>query len=86
MRYDYKCPVCGYTKEVSHGMTESPIIECDKCGALMKKIVSFNKNIFIVKNKVGEFRKYHIEGREKSDARNDFMKKHPYEPVPKDLL
>ena len=85
MRYDYKCPSCGFIKEVSHGMNESPVVKCDKCGSIMRKIISFNGNFFI-KNKLGDFRRYHIEGKERADARNNFMKKHPYEPVPKDLL
>jgi len=37
VRYDYFCPECDSTKEVSHGMFEEPDIICDKCGAKMKK-------------------------------------------------
>lgn len=29
--YDYKCPNCGTTKEVTHGMNELPIVRCPRC-------------------------------------------------------
>ncbi len=40
--YDYKCPECGYEKEVQHSMSEIGKIEvlCDHCGARMKKMMS----------------------------------------------
>ena len=40
--YDYKCPECGYEKEVQHPMSEIGKIEilCDHCGAPMKKMMS----------------------------------------------
>lgn len=85
MRYDYKCPKCGFIKEVSHGMNEKPDVICDKCGAKMNKIIS-NEGLFIIKNSVGEYTRYHAYGHEKADARHAFEKKHPYDPVPKDLL
>ncbi len=40
--YDYKCPECGFEKEVQHSMSEIGRIEvlCDHCGAAMKKMMS----------------------------------------------
>jgi putative FmdB family regulatory protein len=31
MRYDYKCPVCGYVEEEYHSMKEEPVFLCPKC-------------------------------------------------------
>ena len=36
--YDYKCPDCGFTDEVSHAMSESPEYDCPDCLVLMKKV------------------------------------------------
>lgn len=38
--YDYACDTCGHTQEVSHKMTETPKIECEKCGSVMRKLIS----------------------------------------------
>ncbi len=41
--YDYKCPECGFTDEVIHGMSESPEYECPDCHLVMKKVfATFN--------------------------------------------
>jgi predicted nucleic acid-binding Zn ribbon protein len=37
-KYDYRCAICLATREVEHGMSESPLVEC--CGKPMKKIIS----------------------------------------------
>ena len=29
--YDYQCCKCGHVQEERHGMTETPIITCQKC-------------------------------------------------------
>jgi putative FmdB family regulatory protein len=34
--YDYYCPQCDLMKEVTHPMSESPEIFCDKCQTKMK--------------------------------------------------
>jgi len=84
MRYDYKCPKCGYKKEITHSMNESPVIKCDKCNNKMFKLITGGQAVFI--KKVGEYTRYHKEGLERQMARRKWEKKHPYEPVPKDLL
>ena len=40
--YDYSCPSCGSEKEVRHSMNEigKIAVECDSCGAKMKKMLS----------------------------------------------
>lgn len=38
--YAYKCDACGQLKDVSHGMTETPRIECDVCAQTMRKTIS----------------------------------------------
>ena len=39
MFYDYICEDCNVVEEQSHGMTETPIINCPKCGKQMKRII-----------------------------------------------
>jgi len=38
--YDYKCPSCCYEEEVSHKITEDPLITCPSCfeSNMIKKI------------------------------------------------
>ena len=40
--YDYKCKnsECDTVIEVSHKITESPEIKCEKCGSEMAKLIS----------------------------------------------
>lgn len=40
LRYDYKCPVCAYIKEVRHGMSEEPVVVCIECENEMDKLVT----------------------------------------------
>jgi len=41
MIYDYKCVDCENIQEEEHGMNESPVIKCNKCGSNnIKKIIS----------------------------------------------
>lgn len=43
--YQYKCSSCGHEQEVSHRMTETPEIKCEKCNNECKKVIcasSFN--------------------------------------------
>jgi len=39
IRYDYRCVSCSLTREVSHGMDESPIVVCE-CGKPMRKVIT----------------------------------------------
>ena len=40
--YDYLCTrsTCNFSKEVFHKMSENPEIICEKCGSLMKRLIS----------------------------------------------
>jgi putative FmdB family regulatory protein len=38
--YEYKCEKCGRESEVMQKMTEKPLIECEKCGGKLKKMIS----------------------------------------------
>ena len=37
--YVYHCYKCEYDKDVKHGMTESPVIQCEECNEVMKKVI-----------------------------------------------
>jgi putative FmdB family regulatory protein len=37
--YVYHCYECEYDKEVVHGMTESPKVECKECERTMSKVI-----------------------------------------------
>ena len=39
-KYDYKCTKCNLIKEITHKMMESPKILCEKCGEIMKRLIS----------------------------------------------
>lgn len=47
--YDYRCPSCEHTQEINHRMDETPEIKCEKCGIIMKRIISGGSG-FIVKS------------------------------------
>jgi putative FmdB family regulatory protein len=34
--YDYRCPRCGYIREVRHGRDEAPTIPCADCAITMR--------------------------------------------------
>ncbi|MGC8765616.1 MAG: FmdB family zinc ribbon protein [Brevinematia bacterium] len=36
--YDYQCLKCNHVFEVFHKITESPDLECPKCGAQVKRL------------------------------------------------
>jgi putative FmdB family regulatory protein len=36
-KYDYWCPQCDDTIEMSHSMTETPVVPCTKCEQLRRK-------------------------------------------------
>lgn len=43
--YDYECPRCGLTREVSHSIRDEPKVMCQACGAAdkpvkMKRLIS----------------------------------------------
>lgn len=37
--YDYKCPECEHVQERFHKIRQRPRVECEKCGARMKKMM-----------------------------------------------
>lgn len=37
--YDYKCPECEHVQERFHKIRQRPSVECEKCGARMKKMM-----------------------------------------------
>ncbi len=37
--YRYVCENCGNEKVVFHGMNETPVVVCDKCGSIMKRAI-----------------------------------------------
>ena len=39
-KYDYKCRVCDFVEEVTHGFHESPDLFCMDCGGVMGKLMS----------------------------------------------
>lgn len=47
--YDYQCSKCSFTDEYSHSMKESPELSCPECGTTMERLISFNKNSFVIK-------------------------------------
>lgn len=39
--YEYRCPQCGFEKEVLHGISSKPELPCDACGeAQLEKLIS----------------------------------------------
>ncbi len=38
--YEYECDECGHHVEALQKFTDPPILECDKCHASMKKLIS----------------------------------------------
>lgn len=45
--YDYECTSCGYVFEKFHSMSETPAVNCEKCGSnANKKIGAGNGIIF----------------------------------------
>jgi len=49
----------------------------------MKRVISGGLGFFI--EGLGTIARHHAEGQEKSKARKDFLKKHPYDEVPDSL-
>ena len=39
MYYYYSCNKCGAEEEKTHGMNDTPIYNCPKCGAIMKRLI-----------------------------------------------
>ena len=37
--YVYNCKECNYDRDIKHGMTETPVIECEECNTVMKKVI-----------------------------------------------
>ena len=37
--YVYHCPKCNYDRDIKHGMTETPKIECEECESSMHKVI-----------------------------------------------
>jgi len=46
MVYEYKCKVCKFVFDMSHGMNESPEIKCPKCGEDSHKIFTTSDPIY----------------------------------------
>lgn len=40
--YEYQCPTCETSREVTHGMAESPKVKCADCRRTMKRVISSN--------------------------------------------
>ena len=38
--YDYKCVLCHAVKEVHHSIKADPIMVCEICGSIMKRLIS----------------------------------------------
>lgn len=36
--YTYKCPDCGDTQTIDHGMMDDPVVICAKCNVDTKKV------------------------------------------------
>ena len=39
-RYDYACSKCGHEFEITHSMTEAPVVPCEDCNGPTKKMIS----------------------------------------------
>jgi putative FmdB family regulatory protein len=48
-RYDYQCQLCSFVEEYVHSMKENPEFHCPKCNGQMTRLISFNRNSFIIK-------------------------------------
>lgn len=44
--YTYKCKECDVKQDVDHGMSDSPVITCEKCKQPMIKIPGFGAATF----------------------------------------
>jgi putative FmdB family regulatory protein len=40
--YDYQCCECYHVQEVRHGMTENPVVICERCKYTCRKLLSPN--------------------------------------------
>jgi len=38
--YEYECPKCGHATEALKKFSDPPLIDCELCGAKMKKLIS----------------------------------------------
>ena len=38
--YDYKCSICGRVQEVHHSIKADPIVACEICGCVAKRLIS----------------------------------------------
>lgn len=47
--FDYKCSNCGFIKEFTHRISESPEYKCPSCGIILEKQFSLNTTGFILK-------------------------------------
>lgn len=81
--YLYRCPKCGDEQEVKHSIKVEMIVKCDCCNSEMKHVISGGLGFFV--EKIGTIARHHAEGKEKSKARKDFLKKHPYDEIPNSL-
>lgn len=45
--YEYKCERCEYSFEVSHSMSDEPIVNCPQCNAIARKIITGGSGFFL---------------------------------------
>ena len=38
--YEYKCSVCNHIQEIRHAITKDPLIPCEICGCIAKRLIS----------------------------------------------
>lgn len=39
MKYIYKCNNCQEQKEIEHSMMDEPVIECEQCREIMRRVI-----------------------------------------------
>lgn len=49
MIYEYACPVCERVSEVEHGMSETPVVECDNLHSRVRCVRMISGCNFILK-------------------------------------
>jgi putative FmdB family regulatory protein len=53
--YDYKCEACQHIQEEIHPISDEPVINCEKCGAVMKR--ALNNSVSFSMKKDGTIRR-----------------------------
>jgi len=47
--YDYRCGTCGKTEEVTHRISEDPVLVCSDCGGALERQVCYSGGGFIIR-------------------------------------